>query len=82
MSRYLTYLILLRCNKQKQYHYGYSRIILRDNHFNLVSIKFDTESNKAAIEKVDDLGRSLVNASTKVKHAVIDRLIEINKRRG
>ena len=57
-------------------------LILKDNHFNLVSIKFDTESNKAAIEKVDVISKSVVAASSKVKKAVIDRLIEINKRRG
>ena len=57
-------------------------VILIDNRFNLVSLKFDTETNKAAIEKIDDIGKSLVAASSKVKHAVIDRLVEINKRRG
>lgn len=57
-------------------------IVIKDGHFNLVSIKFDTDTNKAAIEKVDDLGKSLALAASKVKHAVIDRLVEINKRRN
>ena len=57
-------------------------IIMNEGHFNLVSIKFDVESGKAAIEKVEDLGKSIANASTKVKHAVIDTLVAINKRRG
>jgi hypothetical protein len=53
-----------------------------DGHYNLVSIRFDSITNKAAIDKIDDLGKSLALASTKVKNAVIDSLIEINKRRG
>ena len=53
-----------------------------DGHYNLVSIKFDATTNKAAIDKVVDLGKSLALASTKVKNAVIDSLIELNKRRG
>ena len=57
-------------------------VIVKDGHFNLVSIKFDVESGKAAIEKVDDLGKSIAMASSKVKHAVIDTLVAINKRRG
>lgn len=57
-------------------------IVINDGHFNLVTIKFDTETNKAAIEKVDDLGKSLMMAASKVKQAVIDRLVEVNKRRG
>ena len=57
-------------------------IIIKDGTFNLVSIKFDVESGKAAIDNVADLGKSIANASTKVKHAVIDRLVEINKRRN
>lgn len=57
-------------------------IIIKDGHFNLVSIKFDTDTNKAAIEKVDDLGKSLAMAASKIKKAVIDRLVEVNKRRG
>lgn len=56
-------------------------IIIKDGCFNLVSLKFDLESNKAAIDQVKDLGKSLVNASSVVKHAVIDRLVEINKGR-
>lgn len=57
-------------------------LIIKDGHFNLVSIKFDADSKRAAVEKVDDLGKSLANASTKVKHAVIDTLVELTKRRG
>ena len=53
-----------------------------DGHYNLVSIKFDADTNKAAIDKVDDLGKNLALAATKVKNAVIDSLVEINKRRG
>jgi len=56
-------------------------IKLEDGHYNLVRIKFDVESNKAAIEEVKDIGKSIGNASTKVKHAVIDTLVEVNKGR-
>ena len=57
-------------------------LIMREGHFSLVSIRFDPDSKLSAIENVVDIGKSLANASTKVKHAVIDRLVEINKRRG
>ncbi len=57
-------------------------LVVINGSFSLVSIKFDIDSGKAAIEKVDDLGKSIALASTKVKHAVIDTLVAINKRRG
>lgn len=56
-------------------------LIINESGYGLVSIKFDVESGKAAIENVKDLGKSIGNASTKVKIAVIDTLVEMNKRR-
>ena len=57
-------------------------LVIKDGHYNLVTIKFDPETNKAAIGEVKDLGKGLSLAASSVKKAVIDRLVEINKRRG
>jgi hypothetical protein len=57
-------------------------VFLVDKTFNLVKIKYDPETKKAAIDEVKDLGKSLVMASSAVKKAVIDTLIEIDKGRG
>lgn len=55
-------------------------IINKEGDFTLVSIKFDADSKKAAVERVDKVGKSLAMAASKVKHAVIDSLVLINKR--
>lgn len=60
---------------------GAHGLILREGEFRLVSIKFDEKEGKAAIEKIKPLGNSLALASTRIKEAVIDDLIEINKGR-
>lgn len=57
-------------------------LILRDEEFKLVSLKFDESTGKAAIVGTEDLGKSLAMASTMVKRAVIDNLVELNKGRG
>jgi len=57
-------------------------ISLEGKEFKLVKVKFDAESNKAAIEEVKNIGTILSIASSSVKHAVIDSLIALNKRRG
>lgn len=59
---------------------AYGIIMKKGGDFNLVSIKFDEESNKAAIEKVESLGPSLSLAASKVKHAVIDTLVLESKK--
>ena len=48
-------------------------------HYSLVRVLFDVESGKAAIENVKDIGKSIAMASSKVKHAVIDTLVAVNK---
>lgn len=53
----------------------------KSGHFNLVTIKYNVESNKAAIESVKDIGKNLAMASSKIKKAVIDTLVSENKGR-
>lgn len=58
-------------------------MVLDEGLFKLATIKFNPESNKAAIDnfKVVGTGKSLVEASSYAKKAIVDELIKINKRR-
>ena len=57
-------------------------VFVEDKVFKLAKIKYDPETNKAALEDVKTVGNSIIMASSAAKKAVVDTIIEINKRRA
>ena len=56
-------------------------IVVDNNKFSLVTIKFNLEGNEAVVDTVKELGSSLAVATTSVKNSVIDQLIKITQGR-
>ena len=58
-------------------------MIVQDGLFKLATLKFNHETNKAAIEdiRVIGTGKSLTEASSYAKRAIVDSLVEVNKER-